>query len=658
MAHVDPPFYGAAYYPEDWPLEQIDEDVALMREAGMNVMRIGEFAWSRMEPSQGEYDLDWLHLVVEKLGAAGIGVIMCTPTCTPPAWLTEQYPETRIMLEDGSRAQHGARRHGCPNSPIYRDFTTRIVTRLAKEFGRDKRVVGWQIDNELYISGSARGCCCPVCHAKFHQALRERYGSIRRLNAAWGTDLWSQTYSTFEQIPIPLSRTWHHPSLLTAWMEFQSDSYIEYAELQANILHQLVDAPVGTDMMPFGGLHYYKMHRKLDVVQYNHYDDMTNLWRQVFWMDYVRPIKPRPFWVTETQTCWAGSIVTSGYREPGFCRANSWMPIALGGEANLYWLWRTHWSGQELMHGAVLTSAGRPRHIMGEVKEIAKGFQDAAIFLNNTPPKPPKLAVHFSCWAWWLFQFQPQKQNFNYLDALQSRIYRPLCQAQLRADAIDPMADLDKYSVIVSPFLPALAESGLEERLHRWIAAGGTWIVGPLSDNRNLDAAKFTHAPFGVLEQWTGARAVYEFPGDPRDFNLLWSDGREGKGSIWYDALEPGNAQVLAKYTEVEMAGFAAITRSALGEGQIIWLGTLPQPEDFQRLLLSICREAAIEPTLEASPNLLVVPRGDAGLAVVEYEHQPATLGLPAPARDLLTGNRFSGAVDVPPYGVMVLVYE
>jgi beta-galactosidase GanA len=192
MANFRPPYFGAAYYPEDWPLDQIDADIDLMKQAGMNCMRIGEFAWSRMEPEEGRYDFGWLHTVVDKLGAAGIATILGTPTCTPPSWLYQRYPECIAVRDDGVRLEHGARRHACPNSSTYRDHCRRIVTAMAKEFGQDSNVVGWQIDNELYLVRGLedhRGCFCDECVGKFRALLQERFGTVEALNAAWGTDL-------------------------------------------------------------------------------------------------------------------------------------------------------------------------------------------------------------------------------------------------------------------------------------------------------------------------------------------------------------------------------------------------------------------------------------------------------------------------------------
>ncbi|MHB1356119.1 MAG: beta-galactosidase [Anaerolineae bacterium] len=661
MTSHKPPYLGAAYYPEDWPLDQIDDDIALMRQAGMTVMRIGEFAWSRMEPVEGQFELDWLHLVVDKLGEAGIATILCTPTCTPPAWLVGSHPEVLAVGDNGVPAQHGARRHACPINATYRRYCAAITLRLAQEFGRDVNVIGWQIDNELYPYGK-RGCCCPDCQRAFRQSLVAQFGTVNALTAAWGTDLWSQTYGSFEEVPLPpRSDTWHHPSLQTAWMQFQSASYVDFCHHQADILHREAAQPVGTDMMPFGGLNYWDIHRKLDIAQFNHYNSMDNLWQSAFWMDLCRPLKDRPFWNTETATCWNGSTMANGVKEPGFCRANSWLPIALGGEANLYWLWRAHWSGQELMHGSVVSSCGRPLHIFNEVREIADGLEKAAGFLNGTQPVNSGLALHFSGFAWNLFEFQPLVKGFNYSGRLLDGYYHPLLHSQLRPDVIDPRASLAPYRLVCSPFLPAIDEGALAERIIPWVEAGGTWVVGPLSDIRTLDATKYRHAPYGHLEEWAGVTCRYELPGDPKDYLLRWSDGHCSQGSIWYDGLEVTNAESLADYADGPLAGLAAITRRRVGKGQIVVLGTLPRPEDLATLLLGLAKDAGVTPACQASPNLLVVPRvgsAGSGMVVVELEHKPATLHLGQPAFDLLTKQTCAGDLTVEPYGVKVLRFN
>lgn len=557
----------------------------------------------------------------------------------------------------GTPEQHGYRRHVCPNNPVYRGFCERVALRLAEEFGEDDCVIGWQIDNEVY-PWKDWGCYCPLCIGLFRKRLERDYGAIEALNAAWGTNVWSQTYQSFSQIPAPRPGASHHPSLQTAWVLFQNESLVDYIAHQAAILHAHVTQPVGTDMMPFLGLSYEQIHRHLDVVQYNHYDSMDNLWRQVFWMDYVRSFKEAPFWNTETATSWNGGVTSNGFKDPGFCRANSWLPIALGGEANLYWLWRSHWSGQELMHGSVITSSGRPLYMIEEVRDVARGFGEAAGFLNGTRPVKPGLAVHLSTLAWAQFRFQPLVSGFDYLEFMKHRIYRNLMDIHLRADIIDPARPLDDYRLVFSPFLSTLDESGLRERLHRWIENGGTWVVGPFADIRDACGAKPRHAPFSVLEDWAGVYCKYEIPGEPRDLGLRWSDGTQSLGSLWYAGFDPRQSRVEAAYVDGPLRGLAAVTETGVGKGRLILLGTLPTAGDLKRLMLRLAGECGVSPAAEATPNLLVAPRqgeGGLGMIVIELHNETGRLTLPGPAVDLLSNEVYSGSFDVSPYQVMVL---
>jgi len=655
-----PPYLGAAYYPEAWPDGLVDEDIALMKQAGLNVVRIGEFAWSRIEPREGEYEFAWLHRVIDKLGEAGIATILGTPTCTPPIWLTEKYPEILAMDDHGRRTHHGARRHACPTSPVYRELAARIVTRMAEEFGKDDRILGWQIDNELYPHGP-RGCFCPVCVQAFHKRLEAKYGTIEALNDAWGTALWSQTYQRFDQVPPPHAHVWHHPSLYLDWMLIQVEAYAQFSDAQAAILHRHTRQPVGTDVMPRLGLSHRRLNENLDVVQFNHYHDDRALWQAVFWMDWCRTIKPRPFWVTETATCWAGNVVTAGYKRPGFCRVNSWLPLALGGEANLYWLLRAHRSGQELMCGSVVSSCGRPMHVFDEVQQLSREFERAAEFLTTTRPVISGLAIHQSTFAWWFFQTQPLVAGFEYGGQLRNTVYHPLFEALLRPDIVDPESLLDPYRVVISAFLPALDEADLRRRLRTWIENGGTWIAGPFTDIRTLNGTKFTHAPFGSLEEWGGVRCEWEVPAN-LPFGLRWGDRTESKGSVWYAGFEPTGAEVLATYADCEFEGLAAVTVHPMGRGRVVVLGTMPEPEAFRRLVIRLCDDAGIRPTANASPGVLAVPRRGQdfeGMIVIETENRKATLQLEHGGVDLLTGTRYApGKLDLAPWDVLVLRYE
>lgn len=660
MSKILPPYLGAAYYPEAWSDENIEEDIALMLKAGINVVRIGEFAWSTMEPTEGQYEFQWLHDIVERLGESGIAVIMCTPTCTPPSWLSTKHNEILVVNDQGIMGQHGARRHACPNNKTYRAYCKNIVTNLVKEFAEDENIIGWQIDNEMYPP-HGRGCCCTACYAKFLQGLEEKYKTIENLNNVWGLKLWSMEYSSFDQIPLPRLDTWHHPSLIAAWMDFQSDSYVEFSNAQAEVLHRFTDKPIGTDMMPFLGLDYNKINSQLDVVQFNHYNSMGNLWKAAFWMDYIRPIKDRPFWNTETSTCWsAAAEIADGYREKGFCKVNSWLPIALGGEANLYWLWRAHWSGQELMHGSVISSCGRPLHMFKEVQELAESFKKSGEFLRETKPVNSGLAMHVSCKNSNMADTQPIIQGFIYNERLMEDFYHPIIQNQWRPDLIDPAKPLEEYKVIITPFLLCLDEADLRNRMMEWVNSGGTWIVGPLTDIRTMEGTKFTQSPFGSIEKSAGVYCKYQIPASGSSFPAKWSDGSLFTGSKWFDGFELEDAEAIVSYTNEsnEMEGLAAVTRKSVGKGKIIVLGTIPSAADIQKLLAAVCKKAGLSQSAKASPNLLVVPRagdGHEGMIVVELEHKTGMMTLERKMTDLLTGVEYDGEFEIPPYKVLVL---
>jgi beta-galactosidase len=656
-----PPYLGSAYYPEAWPPGQVAEDVALMKQAGMTAARLGEFAWSTMEPEPGRYDFAWLHDAVDRLGDAGIAVVLGTPTCTPPLWLVQRHPEILAVDERGVPAQHGARRHACPTSPVYRGHCRRIAERMAREFAAKPNLIGWQIDNEVYPY-AGRGCCCAECVARFREAMRAKFGTIGALNEAWCLALWSQRLNSFDDLAPPRADTWHHPALLAEWMLAQSEAFVDFVEDQARVLHEHAPQPVGTDMMPMLGVDYRRMHRTLDIVQYNHYHDTEDLWDAALWMDWCRPIKPRPFWNTETCADYNGNTVACAYRGRGYNTVNSWLPVALGGEANMYWLWRAHRTGQELMHGAVVTSTGR--HGLGweETRAVADGFARAGAFLRGTSPDAGGIAIHQSTRASLCFTFQPLVAGSHYARWLSDWFYRPVARAHFRPDVIDPAADLDGYRVVMSPMLPDLDDGGLRGRLLRWIEEGGTWIAGPWSDIRDSNFSKFTHSPFGSLEEWTGVRCERELQGScPVPMRWADGDGAPFTGEKWYYGFDPRGAQTLASYTDSPLEGLAGVVRARRGKGAIILLGTFPSEADLTRIVAQACGQQGIAPAAAASPNVLVVPRsGDAGrgAVVLEMHNQPGTITLPQPCTDLLTGLRLEGEVPVAPFSVLVPVFE
>ena len=657
MFDCKPPYFGVAYYPESWPREQIDEDLDLMVAHGLNTVRVGEFAWSTMEPEEGVYVLSLFREVVDKCRARGIAVIMCTPSATLPAWMEVNYPEVTMEI-DTRKATHGARRLSCSSSPRFREFCRKICHALGKEFGRDDNVIGWQIDNELITLVGGKGCTCASCRQDFRRYLEERYGSIDGLNRAWKHNTWSLNFQSFDQIDPPDDVAWMAPSHNMAWAEYKNHVYAEMCREQADVLRLYTNAPIGTDMMDTQQLDYEKTNEALDIIQFNHYNGPR---RVCLYLDFLRTLKKRPFWVTETSCAWNGAGVPEGPRMPGFCAANSLTPFALGGEANLYWLFRDHLGGHEQMHGSVVDSWGRDRVNSHEVTALAGDLDKLRPMLAGTRVEQSGVAVVWAHLPFTMVNYQPMQYEASYF--LPERAHNAFAMHGYRPDVIGAGADLSPYKLIISPQQYTIDEKTFAARILPWIEAGGTWVAGPLTDVLTPEANKYAHAPLGHIEEWAGVRRAFfqPAPRKERHYAGLMPAGRltdillDGEtlptDAVIYDALEVvgENTKARGVYAaggDKYLAGYAAVTETRVGRGRIILLGAQLAEEAYCAFLQKIAAECGITPLVENAPWNLTVSRlaGDYGkvLALIENSGEEATLTLPCAGKDILTGKTFA----------------
>lgn len=643
-------YVGAAYYPEMWDESEVDKDIQRCKKAGINTLRVGEFAWGKMEPSEGKFNFGWLTDVVDKLYKNGIYTVMCTPTCTPPRWMLDKYEDMRITYFEGHRADVSSRCHICKTSKIAREKNRIIVREMAKAFKGHKGIIGWQIDNEIYPYGD--GCYCPSCQNAFRAYLKDKFGTVENLNKEWGMVRWSLEYESFDAVKPPHTSQWRHPSLRKAWWDFQCAQIKSFVEEQADEIRMYSSEPIGTDMMTNNFLGYYDVCEKLDVMQINHYNNYSDLPRTTFWYDFLRPVKDRPFWVTETQVGWNGSeYAESGYRPEGNCYVNTWLPVAHGGEMNLYWLFRTHPNGHEIGHGAVYSASGRMHRVSEEIGRAVKDFEKCGEVLEGKLHSD--IAVHFSSTASNIFGSASILKNLNYGEHSGSVIIDKFYKAfsHYNVDVIDTPHTLDGYKVIFSPFLACVDENGLKERITDWVKAGGKWIVGPMSDIMNTEVTKYTDAPYSFLEELAGVYTKYQKPIDNGVFKAKWADGRNCEISSTFDAYETVDCESLAKYSDCEFEGLSAVVRRKVGKGEVILLGTVLCREDLRKL-------SGLEPILKASANVVLTERTgkkDAIIAI-ECEYKEGFVELDGEYTDLLSGNKLSGKVKIKPYGVLVLV--
>jgi len=658
MFAIKPPFLGVAYYPEDWDVSEIDKDIEKMLEIGINVARIGEFAWRKMEPRDGEFDFLWLHNVVEKLKSAGIGIVMGTPTAVPPIWLTKKYPDMLVEYKNGRVMQHSGRRHACSNHPEYLKYSARIVEKLAIEFGKEEAIIGWQIDNEIYLANN-EGCFCKNCAEKYHNHLKNKFGMVEEMNKRLNLNLFSQEYDSFDEVPLPRD-TWENPHLKQEFLISAGQAHIDFVSMQAEILKKYTSAPIGTDQMPINGINYRKMHEPLDMVQFNHYNIPENLWECCLWFDYLRTMKDRPFWNTETATCFSGSTGTSGSIKPdGFCYVNSWLPLALGGEATMYWLWRTHWAGHELVHGSVLDSSGRPMYSTEEVKKVSRDFRKCADFVNNTKVHT-NIALHYSSLCYNMFETQPVVGDFHYDTFLKKYFYKPLINSGLRPDVIDEEADLGKYNVVFSPLMITLDQGELRERIEKWVKNGGIWVTGPMTDIRTKDGTRFTDRLHGMLEDLTPAVFKYWFPDKEKSIKAKWNDGEDFGGNTYYEIFEPNENADIVTVTDghKEIIGGSVMQCFPVGKGFVYILGTMPDEKDMNKLIAGICKKANISCDITEGNSIIVSPRKGKyteGVIITDVGGNGGIYHNKTKYRDIISERIFENDIIVKPYEVIVL---
>ena len=645
---------GANYYPEDWDESLIDFDIEKMKECGFNVVRIAEFSWKKMEQSEGVYSFDWLHRVVDKMREAGIGVIMGTPTATPPNWFAKKFPEALMLNPDGTRTSHGGRRHCCSSNPDYQRYSAQIVEKLAQEFGGDEGVIGWQIDNEIYHWGA--GCCCEHCMADFHKHLAEKYGDVESINQAWNLNLFSQAYDDIADIPAPIN-AWHNPHVKLEWNLSHTGAHQKFVHMQAEIIKKYSSAPIGTDTMPVNGFNYRELNAPLDVAQFNHYD--TELVNVAMWMDYMRNFSKLPFWNTETQACWNGSTqMGHSLQGEGFVYMNTWLPIMLGGEANLYWLWRTHWAGHELMHGAVLDTSGRYTYANGEIRKASAEFGKVKDFLAEYKVESD-VALLFTSLNWNIKLSQDINASLDAGYGFVRSFYRSLLGAGIHPDVIDAAEPLEKYKVIFTPSAYTLEENNFAGRVTEWVRDGGVWVVGPISDVRTSIGTKYKSAPYGSLEDILGERLAYILPDDDGRIALENDEGEQVRGGAVYELFDKGEFEpwLTVKSGHSAILGKCAAFAKKLGKGYIVMLGTLPEQKELSRIVTKAAQmaDACI---YDVDDGIMVTRRvrdDDTLYVVASVGGKAGELRFCGEYRDILSGEVYEGSVKLEPYELRIV---
>lgn len=657
--------YGASWYPEMWPSSEWEADLAKMRSLGFNLVRVFEFAWHRFEPEAGVYDFSWARDVLDACHRHGMRALIGTPTAAPPQWLTTAYPEVLKVGADGRVKAHGQRKHGNLHSRRFRELCEGIVAAQCEALADHPAVMGWQIDNE--ISGFDYG---PETERHFHDWLAARYGDIGLLNRAWGLEFWSQAYASFQEVRLVTAEVGsvevperHHPSLIVAIARFQNDGIRKFLDIQADVILRFSDAPISTNMTGLVGQTSWDRHFDgLDVAGASMYADRRYYSHNIPRFDRLRAQKQgRPYWLLETAPNWSGGGRTFNihYDERG-ARLFPWLSVFLGGEMVLFWQWREHWAGQEMLHGTCVTASGKWRPNREVWERLGREFAEHGPWLAAHPPQQAHLALIMSSEASWAFAMDPTDENMRYENRFRDDVHAPLQRAQIWRDVIAEQADFSPYKVLCMAFQP-FARMETLDRLKTWVAKGGTLILGPLSCFRTEEFTVPHPEEFGGFEQLIGGRSALRFTVQWVEDTVTvdFPDHGSTRTRTLCEAYEPDQGtSVIAHYRGGYGDGLPAALDRRFGKGRVITLGCMVDADCWTSIVRDACREHGIFPMAEIEPpdaNVVLVPRGDSGWALANLENRAIHVLLPNGGTDLMTGESCGSNVEIEAFGIRLI---
>lgn len=654
--------FGCDYNPEQWTPDVWDEDIALMGEAGVDLVAINIFGWSHIEPRAGEFDFRALDDILGRLHAAGIRVNLGTGTASPPAWLTTAHPEILPMAEDGTRRFPGGRQAFCPSSPVFREAALRLADTVARRYGDHPALALWHVSNEIGCHNAL--CYCDESAIAFRRWLRSRYGTLDALNAAWGTAFWSQTYRDWDEILPPRSTlSARNPGQALDFHRFSSDELLSYYRAEAEVIRAASDIAITTNFMVTAhieNMDYWAWADDMDVVANDHYldhrlaDPRAEL---AFAADLSRGLGRGAPWILMEHS--TGAVNWQPLNKPkarGEIIRNSLTHVARGADGVCFFQWRASVQGSEKFHSAMLPHAGTDTAVWREVVELGAIIDRIGEVAGSRVRTD--VALVFSWESWWATQTDSRpSQALGYLDQVHAA-YDALHANGLTVDIVAPGADLSAYRLVVVPGLH-LVRGDEASVITDWIAGGGTGLVTFYSGTVDENDRVWTGGYTGPFREALGIR-VEEFAPVAAGETLALSDG--STATLWSERSHVTTAHVEASFADGPSAGHPALTRNAWGDGTAWYLATLPEPEHYRALMARLADEAGVRPAAAVSgarDAVEIVRREGADasfLFIVNHGSAPASVH--ARGTELITGMPVSGVAEVPGGAVRIVREE
>lgn len=607
--------YGGDYNPEQWldSPEILKQDIEYMKAAHINEVTLGVFSWSTLEPQDGVYQFEWMKEILDSLYENGISVMLSTPSAARPKWLSDRYPEVLRVNADRSRNLFGARHNHCYTSPEYRRKTGEINRRLSQQFGRHPAVKLWHISNEL-----GGECHCPLCQEAFQKWLKNRYGTIKRLNKAWNTTFWSHDYISFEQVesPSPKGEMLLH-GLNLDWKRFVTDQTADFVAWEKMAIREGgSELPVTINMMyDFKGLNYRKFKDLIDIASWDNYptwhkeEETRTALDTAFQHDFMRSLLKKPFLLMEscpTSTNWQS---VSKLKRPGMLSAASLQAISHGSDSVQYFQIRQSRGASEKFHGAVIDHyGGKDTRVFKEVTEVGSQLLALSEIAGSTTEA--RVAILHDCESRWAMENAqgPRNKDLHYMDTVK-KIYGGIRKLGLNVDILDMEEDLDGYDIIFAPML-YMFRGSIEDKIRAFVAGGGSFVMTYWSGIVNeSDLCHLGGTPHQLMDVF-GLRsmeldALYDADSNKGISNgLFFPKENSYECKYFCDLIQTDTAETLLTYESDFYAGYPAFVQNRYEKGTAYYVCA-----DFeQSFYTDLCRKLAEEKKLACAP--VTIPEG------------------------------------------------
>ena len=657
---------GAYYYPEHWDESQWERDLKQMHELGFEFTHFAEFAWAQLEPQEGVYDFSWLDRAVALAAKYDLKVVMCTSTATPPVWLSRKYPEILLKSEDGTVQDHGARQHASFASPVYRKLAYRMIEELARHYGNDSRIIGWQLDNEPAVQFDYN----QAAEEAFREFLKEKYHhNIQELNAAWGTAFWSEVYSRFEEITLPKTAQMfmnHHQIL--DYRRFAAKQTNDFLNEQCRLIKKYAKNQwVTTNYIPDYDKGHIGGSKDLDFVSYTRYmvyGDNEGIGRRGYRVgnplriamanDFFRPVNGT-YGVMELQPGQVNWGSINPQPLPGAVRLWLWSVFAGGSDFICTYRYRQPLYGTEQYHygivgtdGVTVTPGGREyEQFMKEIRSLRKDYRP-----KEDKPETylkRKTAILWNPENYWSIDRQKQNATWNTF-AHVDKYYRTLKSYAAPVDFISEEKDFSQYPVMIVPAYQ-LADKKLVARWKKYVEEGGNLVLTCRTAQKDR-FGRLPEAPFGsMIDELTGNYMEFYDLLLPQDPGQVKMDGKVYTWNTWGEILQPGTSnEVWATYTNEFYEGKPAVTFRKLGKGSVTYIGVDSSDGALERQVLDKLYSRLQIEVMNLPYGVTMEYRNGLGI-VLNYSDQPYQFALPQGVKVLI------GTPDIATAGVLVFKF-